>query len=100
MCGHCKGCSNTAAELFEEVVADTPRGRLQALSGHPLSGYLATLDRTGELEDYSQPSLDLRLDSASIAGSAWGLSIDARARRTYRNPVEEQVLAVRRAPFR
>lgn len=47
--------------------------------------FLWVHDRSGQSADYSQPALDLRLDGSSIAGTPWGLAVDVRARRTYRN---------------
>jgi len=45
--------------------------------------YLAAQDRGDTSAEYSQPSLDLRLDGPNLGGSPVGLTIDARARRTY-----------------
>lgn len=53
------------------------RGRLGAR-------YLTVVDRGGTGQDFSQPALDLRLDGRSIGGSAFDLSVDVRARQTYR----------------
>ena len=43
------------------------------------------VDRTSGIGGgYSQPALDLRLDGRDVAGSAIGLAVDVRTRRTYR----------------
>ena len=47
--------------------------------------YTAVDDRSGIGEDYTQPSVTLRLEGERIHGSSWGLSADVRARRTYRH---------------
>jgi hypothetical protein len=47
--------------------------------------YLAVRDGTDDYGDYSQPAFDLRLDASQMGGSPWGLFVDARARRTYRD---------------
>lgn len=38
-------------------------------------------------QDFDQPAGDLRLSGRGILGGAWNLEIDARARHTYRRPV-------------
>jgi len=45
--------------------------------------YLASQDGGDTAAEYSQPSLDLRLDGPNLGGSPVGLNLDARARRTY-----------------
>ena len=47
--------------------------------------YLRVNDGLSDDSGYAQPALDLRLDGANLAGTAWGFSVDARARRTYRD---------------
>ncbi len=48
--------------------------------------YLWVKDRSGFGEDLSQPSLDLLLLGSQIGGAPVDLTIDARARHTYRTP--------------
>jgi hypothetical protein len=69
-----------------ERSARRPRGG--AMRGRIGLRYLAVGDRTDQTGDYSQPAVDLRLDGNNLGGSAWGLSVDARARRTYRTAAD------------
>jgi hypothetical protein len=69
-----------------ERSARRPRGG--AIRGRVGLRYLAVGDRTDETGDYSQPAIDLRLDGNNLGGSAWGVSVDARARRTYRTSAD------------
>jgi len=47
--------------------------------------FLTVRDRTDAGAEYSQPGLDLRVDGDRIAGGNWGLAVDVRTRRTYRD---------------
>lgn len=77
-----------APEAAEAEPARRPRrGGLRAagIRGRIGARYLAVRNRNEGGADFSQPALDLRLDGTNIAGSAWGLNVDVRARRTYRD---------------
>jgi hypothetical protein len=41
-------------------------------------------DLTGTSQDYTRPSLNLKASGDRIGGSAWGIDLDVRTRRTYR----------------
>jgi len=63
------------------------------LRDHRLRGriglrYLGVFDRSGFGEDFSQPALDLRVQSDGLGHPALQLAADVRARRTYHDPVD------------
>jgi hypothetical protein len=45
--------------------------------------YLGVFDQSGYGGDISRPSLDVRIDGRRVAGSAFDVEVDARARHTY-----------------
>lgn len=45
--------------------------------------YLGVFDQSGYGSDLSRPSFDVRLEGKRVAGSAFDVEVDARARRTY-----------------
>lgn len=74
------------ASAVQEAGPPAPPAR-RALRGDGIHGrvgarYMAVVDRTNEVGDYSQPALDLRLDARAVGGTSWGFAVDARARRT------------------
>jgi len=66
----------------EKPVVQRPRRRRSPIRGRIGIRYLAVADRTGQTGDYSQPAADVRVDGYALGGTAWGFSVDARARRT------------------
>jgi hypothetical protein len=73
-----------------EAEPSSPKRRRRSLADAGLHGrvglrYLMVNDRTSEASDYSQPAVDLRIDGRNIAGGPWGMAMDVRTRRTYRD---------------
>lgn len=80
------------AETEEAVVASAGKPRTRTaprrrpgIRGRVGVRYLFVRDHADETLNYSQPALDLRIDGSQVAGSPWGLDVDARARRTTRD---------------
>jgi hypothetical protein len=75
---------STAPAMASEEPAKKSRKKL-GIRGRVGLQFLAVRDGTSDYGDYSQPALDLRLDAPHLSGGPWGLFVDARARRTYRD---------------
>ncbi len=58
--------------------------RENGIRGRISGRYLTVRDRSGTGQNLSQPALDARLEGRQIGGSDWDLSLDVRARRTFR----------------
>lgn len=76
----------TPATSTRDDTATRPRAARsrQGIRGRIGVRYLVVDDRRSPEGGYSQPALDLRLDSGNLAGG-WGFAVDARTRRTYRD---------------
>lgn len=62
----------------------SPRRRDVGLHGRVGIRWLWVRDRAELGQDFHQPALDLRLEGSQIGGEPFDLSVDVRARRTYR----------------
>lgn len=69
--------------------APRPRRSRGWLRDHGIRGrigarYLSVMDRSGTGQTFSQPAVDLRVEGKSINGEPLSVSVDVRARQTYR----------------